>query len=161
MINTATFHQNNFRLTQALGAKLNAGDATFQPIGFDGLYLLIKQFPHPTVAGGDSIEVPMAGGGVYLEQAPLRTAFEGPVSIHETEAGTAKQFFRDVLATGGYFNGRIFEGTPARFVRSYLVERCWIQIDTSDRDWENRGTLLTLTGTLRGNYFGDERPGNI
>lgn len=161
MINTAPYHQTNFRLTQALGDKLNAGDATFSPIGFDGMYLLVKQFPHPSVTSGQEIEVPFAGGGMYYEQSPLKTNFTGQITFLETTAGTVKQFARDVIAAGGFFDARIYEGTPTRFLRSYLLERCFFQLDPSDRDWENRSQVLSLSGTLFGSYFGDERPGNI
>ena len=160
-VNTADYHQNNFRLTLALGDKLNAGDATFAPVGFDGLYLLIKQFPHPVISGGEEIEVPMAGGSVYFDQQPLKTHFQGQIVFLETTAGSVKQFARDVLSGGGFFDARIYEGTPDRHSRSYLLERCFFNIEPADRDWENRGQVLSLSGTLLGNYFGQESPGNI
>lgn len=160
-INTAAFMQDNFTLTRALGEKLNAGDATFSPDGFEGLYLLIKQFPHPIVSVRGEIMVPFAGGGDYPEAQPVKTDFQGPVTFLETVAGSAKQFFRDVLAAGGYFDGRIYEGTPDRHTRSYKIVRNFIVMDPSDRDWENKGQILQLTGTMFGNYFGVEAPGNI
>ena len=160
-INTADYHQNNFRLTLALGDKLNSGDASFAPIGFEGLYLLVKQFPHPILSGGAEVEVPMAGGGVYFEQQPIKTSFQGPVSFLETVAGSITQFARDVMSGGGYFDARVYEGTPLRHTRSYLLERCFFQLDAPDRDWENRGQVLMLTGTLFYNYFGNDAPGNI
>jgi hypothetical protein len=159
-INEALYHQTNFRLTQALGAKLNAGDATFAPVGFDGMYLLVKQFPHPTISGGAEIEVAMAGGGSYWEQQPIETKFTGAITLYETEAGTVKQFAQDVVAAGGYFDVRIYEGTPGRHLRSYLLERCFFKIDPSDRDWENRTQVLMLNGTLYGSFFGRTFPGN-
>lgn len=160
-VNNAAYHEGNFKLTLALGDKVNAGDASFSPDGFEGLYLLIKQFPHPVLAGGAEIEVPMAGGGRYYEQQPLETSFQGSVVFLETVAGSAKQFFRDVLAAGGYFDGRIYEGTPIRYSRSYKVKRCFLKTEPADRDWENRGQVLQLNGTIYGNYFGEESPGNI
>lgn len=160
-INEATYHESNFRLTQALGDKLNAGDATFEPIGFNGLYLLVKQFPHPSISGGAEIEVPFAGGGSYFEQQPIETKFTGAIMLLETAAGTVKQFARDVIASGGYFDARIYEGTPDRNLRSYLLERCFFKLDPSDRDWENRQQVLQLSGTLYGSYFGREFPGNV
>lgn len=159
-INTAAYHENNLRLTLALGDKINAGDATFEPVGYEGLYLLVKQFPHPKISGGMEIEVPMPGGGMYFEQQPIKTAFQGAVTFLETAAGTVQQFARDVLSGGGYFDARIYEGTPGRHLRSYLIERCFFNLDPSDRDWENRAMVMQLTGTLYMNYFGKEFPGN-
>lgn len=160
-INSAAYHQDNFRLTLALGDKLNAGDATFSPEGFEGLYLLVKQFPHPSISSGAEIEVPQAGGGKYWDQQPIETAFQGQITFLETSAGSVKQFARDVLASGGYFNVRIYEGTPDRHLRSYKLERCFFKLDPSDRDWENRSQVLQLSGTLFGSYFGVETPGNV
>lgn len=159
-INTADYHERNFRLTQALGDKLNAGDATFEPIGFAGIYLLVKQFPHPKISGGQEVEVPMAGGGMYYDQSPIETRFQGAITFLETTAGSVQQFAKDVLAAGGYFDARIYEGTPERHIRSYLIERCFFKLDPSDRDWENRAMVLQLTGTLFGNYFGKDKAGN-
>jgi hypothetical protein len=161
MINPADYHEKNFRLTQALGDKLNAGDATFEPVGFPGLYLLVKQFPHPTISGGQEVEVPMAGGGKYYDQAPIDTSFTGQITFLETTAGTVKQFAQDVLAAGGFFDARIYEGTPDRHTRSYLLERLFFKIDPSDRDWENRAMVLQLSGSLFGNFFGKVSPGNV
>lgn len=160
MINPATYHQANLRLTLALGDKLNAGDATFEPLGFDSIYLLVKQFPHPKVSGGPEIQVPYAGGGQYFEQGPIDTSFQGGITFLETVAGSVSRFAKEVLRQGGYFDARIYEGTPGRHTRSYKLERCFFKLDPSDRDWENKQQVLMLTGTLFGNYFGDDRPGN-
>lgn len=160
MINTAQYHQTNLRQTLALGDKLNAGDATFEPVGFGGIYLLVKQFPHPKIAGGREIEVPFAGGGMYFDQGPVNTNFQGGITFLETTAGSVQRYAKEVLKAGGYFDARIYEGTPGRHTRSYRLERCFFNLDPSDRDWENRQQVLMLTGTLFGNYFGDEREGN-
>ncbi len=160
MINTADYHREKFKLTQALGAKLNAGDASFQPVGYGGIYLLVKQFPHPVISGGAEIEVPHAGGGAYWEQAPVRTNFQGPLTLLETEVGTAQEFVEAVIAGGGYFDARIYEGTPQRHLRSYMAERCFFNIDPPDRDWENRQQVLMLNGTVFFHYFGKKFPGN-
>lgn len=153
------YFATNFRLTQALGAKLNAGDATFEPMGFAGIYLLVKQFPHPKISGGAEIEVPFAGGGKYFDQQPMDTSFQGQITFLETEAGTVQAFAREVLLAGGFFDAKIYEGTPLFYSRAYLLERCFFKLDPSDRDWENRGQVLQLSGTLFGNYFGKEFPG--
>ena len=160
-INPATYHEANLRMTLAMGDKVNAGDATFEPVGFDGLYLLIKQFPHPKVGGGAEIEVPMAGGGTYFEQQPMETKFQSSLMFLETTAGTVQQFLRDVVAGGGFFDARIYDGTPQRHFRSYLLERCFCRVEPVDRDWENRSQVLQIAATLYGHYFGKETPGNI
>lgn len=159
-VNTAAYHESNLKLTLALGDKLNAGDATFEPLGYEGIYLLVKQFPHPKISGGAEIEVPMAGGGKYFDQQPIDTSFQGQITFLETAAGSVAQFARDVIAAGGFFDARVYEGTPSRNTRSYKLERCFFKLDPSDRDWENRTQVLQLSGTLFGNYFGEEKAGN-
>lgn len=160
MINTADYHRANFQATLALGDKLNAGDATFEPLGFGPIFLLVKAFPHPKISGGMEIEVPTAGGGMYLDQGPVKTSFSGGIQFLETVAGSVQRFAKDVIRNGGFFDARIYEGTPQRHTRKYKLERCFFILDPSDRDWENRQQVLMLTGTLHGNYFGDERLGN-
>lgn len=160
MINGADYLQTQLRLTLALGAKLNAGDATMEPIGYTGIHLLIKQFPHPKVSGGTEIEVAHPGGGSYYEQTPIDEKVTGGITFYETEAGTVQAFLKQVIENGGYFDCRIYEGTPERHIRSYQLERCFVHLDPTDRDWESRTQVLMLTGTFYGHYFGQEFQGN-
>lgn len=158
---TADYLETNYRLSLAMGAKLNAANATFAPVGFEGMYILVKQFPHPIISGGTEIEVAMPGGGRYYEQSSPDTSFTGPITFFETEAANVQQFMRDVMTRGGYFDARIFEGTPERYSRSYLIERAFIKLDLPDRDWENKAMVLMLSGTINFNYFGQSSTGNI
>lgn len=159
-INDAAYMERQFRLVQSLGEKVNAGDATMEPNGFPGMYLTIKQFPHPTISGGNEIEVPGPGGMSMYQQQPIDTKVTGGITFLETSSGFVKQFFRDVIAVGGYFDCRIYEGTPERHTRSYLLEQCFVKIDPSDRDWENKTQVLMLTGTFFGHFFGRQFAGN-
>lgn len=157
----AAYHRDNFNLTQSLGEKLNAGDATFSPEGYEGIYLLVKQFPHPSVSGGQEIEIPMAGGSSHYGQTPYDPKFTGQITFLEVTGGAVKAFAQQVLADGGFFDARIYEGTPDRHIRSYRLQQCFFKLDPSDRDWENRTQVLQLSGTLYGHYFGQEFPGNV
>jgi hypothetical protein len=160
VVNTAAYHESNYRLVQALGAKLTAGNFTFEPVGFGGMYLLIKQFPLPFLSGGDAIESPEPGGGFGYVQGPIRTAFEGQVGLQETESGIARQFLVDVIRGGGYFDARIYEGTPGKNTGSYSIEQAFMKIEPPDIDWENRTQLLLLTGSINYRFFGKTYPGN-
>ena len=66
-----------------------------------------------------------------------------------------------MIANGGYFDARIYEGTPQRHIRSYLLRRCFINVTPTERDWENKASVMQISGTLTGSYFGNESPGNI
>jgi hypothetical protein len=155
------FHKNNFNIALALGAKRNAGDAMLAPEGFGGIAWLVKQFPHPNISGGMGIEVPLPGGGGYYEQAPMDTKFEGAVSFLETDAASVKAFLAQVVAGTGFFDARIYEGTIDRHFRSYLLRRCFIKLDVTDRDIENKQQVLMLSGTMYGQFFGEEQIGNL
>lgn len=153
-LQTAAFHQQNFNLLQALGSKLQVNNAVMAPVGFEGMNLLIKQFPHPIISGGQEIESYGPGGLMYYEQAPIKTAFQGPISFYETEALTVQQFMIDLIGQGGYFDARIYEGTLQNNIRAYRITRAFISLDAPDRDMEARGQLLVMSGTITYNYFG-------
>lgn len=159
-IQGASYHQTNFQLSQAFGGKVIAGDATMEPIGFNGIYLLITQFPMPVISGGQEIEVALPGGGMTYEQSPVKTAVTGPITFSEVSSGAASQFLKDVINAGGYFDARIYEGTPDRHTRSYKMYKCFVNIDPADRNWDDRQQTLKLTGTFFGNYFGEVFAGN-
>ena len=105
--------------------------------------------------------MPYVGGGTMYEQSPIRTAFQGQIAFLETTAGSCANFLKDVLRQTGTFDARIYEGSPQRHFKSKKVERCFINLDAPDRDWENKQQVLMLTGTIFGHYFGVEYPGNL
>lgn len=161
MAEGADYHLKIFQLAAALGAKVTAAHATLVPIGYEGISMLIKQFPQPVLASGGEIETSLPSGTAAWEQAPLMTRFQGGFSIYETVASSASAFFAAVNAAGGYFDARIYEGTVDRHYKSSLLRRCFVTVEPPDRDSENRQMLLVYTGTLFGHYFGEDKPGNI
>lgn len=160
-LQTADYHRTMFNLAQTLGAKVNASAATFVPIGYEQARLLLKQFPRPIITGGQEIETFMPGGGSTWEQGPIETKFQGAVSAYEHESFPFESFQAALIANGGYFDGRIYEGTPESHVRSILVRKCFIKMEPVDRDIENRGQVVMYSGTMFGNFFGEFQPGNI
>jgi hypothetical protein len=160
-IQPASFHKDNFNIMRSLGTKRNAGDAMLVPRGFGNIGYLLKQFPQPHISGGQSIEVSGPGGLAYFEQAPIDTRFEGAVTFYETDSGAVKTFFSEVLAGSGFFDADLYEGTIDSHFRAYTLRRCFIKLDPSDRDHENKQQVLLLTGTMSFSYFGEERPGPL
>jgi hypothetical protein len=160
-IHGADYHQRLFSLANALGAPLIAADAMLVPLGFEDVSLLIKNFSQPVISGGDEIQITYPGGGKGWAQSPIDTSYQSPFQIKETEGFRAQGFFSDVLAAGGYFDARIYEGTTERFLRTYMLRKCFIKLEPTERDAENRNMIVIYNGTLFGHYFGETEPGNI
>lgn len=160
-LNPASYHQANMRQALSLGDNLISADATFVPQGFESARFVVKQFPDPKVSGGTEIEVAHAGGGSIYRQAPFDAKFTGGFMMYENVAGTAQRFVEDVMARGGYFDARIYEGTPERNYSSKLVVQCFVRLDPTDRDWENRQQVVMISGTIFGHYYGQTFRGNI
>jgi hypothetical protein len=153
--------KNFYTQSRALGDKAISSDATFEPVGFESLYLLIKQFPWPVVAPQGEIEVAMPLGSAAWMAQQVRTNHQGQIALTETKTGAVDRFLREVVArNGGRFDAVVYEGTPDRFVRGVRIRDAFFQADNPDRDWENRSQIVLITGTLFFHYFGETVPGN-
>jgi hypothetical protein len=60
----------------------------------------------------------------------------------------------------GYFDAKVYEGTPQQYLRYKPIYKCFIQVDDPDRDWENRSQALLISGTVFYHYFGEVVEGN-
>lgn len=145
-----------FRTTRALGDRAVNSDAYFEIEGFEDVSLLIQQFPWPKLSVGDAIEVPLPMGMNSGQPGQIQPYQQGPVTISETVRGDGTNLMENLLATGGRFNAKVYEGTPTNFTRVKRIVDCFIVLDVGDRAFENRGQLLTMNGTLHFHYFGDQ-----
>ena len=145
----------------AIGAPSINSDATFEIEGFEDLLLQAKQFPWPVIGSAGELEVPLPMGGAYWEQQQLKTNQQGPLTFTETVSGMIMRFMSQVVAQGGKFNAKVYEGTPDRFVRGYQLVGCFFVPDVGDRDWENRAQVTQIAGTLFYNFFGKALVGNV
>lgn len=146
--------------TRALGRKSINSDFTFEIEGYEGLYLLAKQCPFPTLTSTGEIEIPTPLGSTMWEAQQTKIAQQGAVSFLETVAGDIDQALINILAQGTYFNAKVYEGTPMRYVRYKRFEQCFLQLDAVDRDWENRAQPMLFTGTMFFHYYGETVQGN-
>lgn len=146
--------------TRALGRKAINSDFTIEIEGYEGMFLLTKQCPWPVLTTGGEIEVPTPLGSTVWEAQQVKTAQQGAISFMETAAGDIDQMLVDLIKDGGYFNAKIYEGTPKKYLRYKRIEDCFIQLDPVDRDWENRSQVLTFSGTMFYHYYGDVTEGN-
>lgn len=145
---------------KAQGAKAINSDFALEIEGFEYNWILTKQCPWPVLATAGEIEVSGPLGSSGWEKQQLKTALQGAISFMETTAGNIDQMLLNLIVSGGSFNAKIYEGTPQKFLRAKRIENCFIQVDSSDRDWENRSQPLLISGTLFFEYFGEIIPGN-
>lgn len=161
-VSTASYLKGFYDQTRALNDKVISSDFTFEIEGFESTYLLAKQCPWPTSAPQGEIEVPSVLGSVYYMAQQHKYHHQGQVSLMETRPGDIDQMLVNLLARDSQarFNAKIYEGTPARYLRYKRIVDCFIQMEDPDRDWENRTQLLILSGTMFYHYFGEVVQGN-
>jgi hypothetical protein len=158
---TAAFLEQSYGLSKALGDKSVSSDAMFVIKGFEHLRLLCKQFPWPIMAPAGEIEVPSPMGSKSWQPQQLETAKQGQVSFFETVRGDMETFIEQITLQGCRFNASVYEGTMERYSRGVEIRDCFLQLESPDRDWENRSQVTTISGTLFYHYFGKKIPGNI
>lgn len=159
-INSGSYLKSFYDKTVAQGAKVVSSDFTMQIEGFDDLYLLCKQAPWPELSPQGEIEIYTPLGGMAYQPQQVKVAQQGQVSFYETVAGSMDQALVDLIANGGTFNAKIYEGTPDSYLRVKTIHDCFMQIDAPDRDWENRSQSLMFSGTMFFHYFGECEEGN-
>jgi hypothetical protein len=145
---------------RSLGAKAISSDFALEIEGFEDMWLLAKQAPWPTLSPAGEIEVPGPLGTASWQAQQLKNNQQGQITLHETVAGNVNDMLLNILARGGHFNAKIYEGTPQRYLRAKRIQDCFLVLDNPDRDWENRAQVLTFSGTLFFHYFADDLPGN-
>ncbi|MGZ8220069.1 MAG: hypothetical protein ACXWT0_00325 [Methylobacter sp.] len=145
---------------KAQGAKKISSDFAFEIEGFEHNWILTKQCPWPELSTAGEIEVSGPLGSATWEKQQLKTNQQGAISFMETTAGSIDQMLVNLIAQGGHFNAKIYEGTPTKYLTSKLITDCFIQLDNADRDWENRSQILIFSGTLFFHYYGENIAGN-
>ena len=145
---------------KALGAKAVSSDFAFAIDGFEQYWMLCKQAPWPELSPAGEIDVPGPLGSASWGQQQAKINGQGAISFMETTAGSIDQMLVQLITSGGFFNAKIYAGTPEKFIRAKRITDCFIQMDSADRDWENRSQNLIFSGTLFYHYFGEIIPGN-
>lgn len=145
-----------FSAARAQGEKAINSDAYLEVVGNEALGMLCKQFPWPILTTAGEIEVPMPMGTASWQAQNLKPNQQGGITFMETVDGQVGQFIKAINEQGGYFDAVVYEGTPDKHTRKEKLYSCFLQCDPVDRDWENRGQIVLITGTLFYHYFGDE-----
>jgi hypothetical protein len=160
-LNTDTYLGQALNQLQTFGDKSISSDATMVIDGYEQHRILFKQFPQPTLSTAGEIEIagPMGIATWQPQQAKINQ--QGQVSIYETVDGAAEKLLRAIMAQGGRFDATVYEGTLEAHTRGWRIYKAFIQIDNPDRDWENRGQVTMLSGTMFFHYTGETLPGNV
>lgn len=159
-ISNAAYLKSFYDTAKASGAKTISSDFALEIEGFEENWILTKQCPWPELSTAGEIEVPMPLGSAGWEMQQAKVNQQGAVSFMETTAGSIDQMLVNLIASGGKFNAKIYEGTPEKYLRAKRIEDCFIQVDNPDRDWENRSQILIFSGTMFFHYFGESIAGN-
>jgi len=159
-VSSAAYLKTFYDQTNDLGSKSISSDFSFEIEGYESMWLLAKQAPWPVISPAGEIEVPTPLGGSAWQPQQIKYNQQGAVAFQETIAGSVDKALIEIMSSGGTFNAKIYEGTPASFTRAKRVRDCFLQMDNPDRDWENRSQVLLFSGTLFFHYFGEEIAGD-
>lgn len=159
-VSNAAYLKSFYDTTKNLGAKVISSDFTFEIEGFEQNYLLCKQAPWAELSPAGEIEVTAPLGQTIWQPQQVKTAQQGQITMMETVAGTIDNMMIELIAKGGIFNAKIYEGTPQKYLKAKRIVDCFIQLDNPDRDWENRSQIMLFSGTMFFHYFGEVLPGN-
>ncbi|MFM0608674.1 hypothetical protein PQR05_29510 [Paraburkholderia sediminicola] len=161
-LSTEAYLQTALAQVNSFGDKAISSDAMFVIDGYEANRLLTKQFPQPVLSSGGEIEVagPMGIATWQPQQAKINQ--QGQISFYETVDGATEKLIKSIMALqGGRFDATIYEGTLENFTRGWRISGAFIQFDNPDRDFENRGQVVMLSGTLFYHYVGDTVNGNV
>lgn len=159
-VSTGSYLKGYHDKTRSMGRKAINSDFTIEIEGFEHVYLLTKQCPWPELSSAGEIAVATPLGAEVWQAQQAKVNQQGQVTFYETVAGDIDQLMADMLARGDHFNAKIYEGTPTKYIRYKRIEDCFLQIDPTDRDWENRSQVLTFSGTMFYHYYGEIVEGN-
>lgn len=161
-VTSAEMLKGMHNIVRAMGEKSINSDAYFDISGHPEIGMLIKQFPWPVLGTTGEIEIAGPGGSAMWQQQALKVNKQGQMTFSETVNGSVHRFLKKVNKSGGKFQATVYEGvSPVRFHRAFKLIDCFFQPDDTDRDWENRSQITTISGTLFFHFYGDEIPGNI
>lgn len=160
-VSNAAYLKQIYDTANAIGQKAIVSDAMIEFTGFESMALIVQGFPWPILSSGGAIPVPMPLGVEQNVPQQVEVSQQGAVTIQETVAGSGANMLLQMIANGGRFNGKVYNGTTDQY-RFYLpIVDAFLVCEPAERNWENRGSILTLSGTLHYHYFGEVVPGNI
>lgn len=144
---------NDYVTAEALGSAMLSCNGMLVPVGMPHYALLIKSFPRPVITRNDPAEVSYAGGLQTGVVSTPKTYYEGQLTLIETDSGQGLAFAEWANAVGEH-DFIMYDGRIDRHMRSHQLLKCKVILEPSEIDGENRSTILTMTGSIKYNYFG-------
>ena len=154
-VSSKAYLKEVFDQTMALGDKIVSSDFTVVIEGFEGMSVLFKQFPMPVMSSGGEIEVTGPMGTKTWQPQQINTALQGAVSVMETKQNDVRKMNDAILASGGRFEARVYEGTQEDNTGSCRIKKAFFVWDQQDRDAENRSQVVLQSGTVFFHYHGE------
>lgn len=155
-------YKRDYETAKSLGAAALACNAVMIPTGFEHLRLLIQNFPRPMVTNNDPADVDYAGGFAAHVQGVPKTDFESSITAIETEKAALAKFAQAIADNGGYLreckvvfgasDGQSNDGTTVYTIYDVAVT---FSDGGGEIDASSRSQILTVTGSIRYMYFGE------
>lgn len=152
--------KTHFTAAQNLGYKIVSSDFALEIVGYEEMWLLATQAPHPDLTPQGEIEVAMPLGATRFQPQQVKVAQQGSVTFMETMKGHISSTLLSIIADGGTFDAILYEGTPTDYLRKRNLWDCFLQLDNPDRNWDDRSQILKFSGTMFYHYFGEVFEGN-
>lgn len=144
---------NDYLTAKALGSAMLGCNGMLIPVGMPQYALLIKAFPRPVITRNEPAEVNYAGGMQTGVVSTPKTYYEGSITLIETDSGQGLAFAEWANAIGEH-DFIMYDGRIDRHMRSHQMFNAKVTLEPFDMDGENRSTIVTMTGTIKYNYFG-------
>jgi hypothetical protein len=146
---------------KASGQLAISSDAMIEFTGFEGMAMQLQGFPWPVLSPQGNIEVPTPLGGSRGIPQQVKTMLEGEVTMQETTAGSVSDMLLAMIAQGGTFNGKVYEGDTTNYKFYLPIYDAFLTVSAAERNWENRSQIVSLSGSLTYHFFGEKIPGNL
>lgn len=162
------YFSQEYNTAKKLGTPALACNAVLVLQGFDDLRLLIQSFTMPIATHNDAADIDYAGGLAAHRAGIPKTSFESSATFIETESGQIHRFAEALMSQGGSVDSArvLFGQSDGKSQTSAVYEIQDVTITFSDGGGEidatSRSSILTVSGSMRYMYFGDNaKLGNV
>ncbi len=157
-----SYLKKEYETAKSLGSPALACNAVLVPKGHEHLRLLIQNFPRPMVTNNDPADVDYAGGLQAHRTGTPKTNFEGSLTVIETEKGAMAKFAQAMVDAGGELEScRVFFNLSDGATNSGTIEYVIYDVAFTfpdgggEIDASSRSQILTVSGSIRYMYFGE------
>ena len=154
--------RKNYETAKGLGAPALACNAILVPKGHENLFLLFQNFTRPMPTNNDAATVDYAGGLESHVAGIAKTSFETSITCIETEKGMIHNFAQAIVDNGGFLDqARVIfgasDGTQNAGTKVYDIFDLTPTFGDGGGEFDasSRSQILTVSGSMRYMYFGE------